>query len=154
MATKLKFTVDYEALRQALQKAPNVLKGDIHKLLERSAIMTQGKMKENVNTGVSGELKKSIRYRFTDPLTVIVEPTAKHALPHETGSRPHWVGVKKLKSWADVKGINVYALQKHIAKKGTKAHPFVKPTLKYVDGRIYPDFNKGMNKSIKNILGE
>ncbi len=145
--------IDDVALRQALRIAPDKVKRDGHDLLLRSGIITQGIMRTKVKTGVSGELKKSIRYRFTDYLTMVIEPTAKHAAAHEYGSRPHWTSVKNLERWAKTKGINAFALQRSIAKKGTKAHPFLQSTLREVDSRVLPDFSNGMKKSISQILG-
>ena len=147
--------IESGALRKALQKAPDTTKKGIHSMLERSGIQTQGIMKTKVKTGVSGELKKSVKYFFTDYMTVAIEPTAKHAAPHEHGSKPHWVSVKEgtpLNMWAKAKGINPYALQKSIAKKGTKAHPFLQRTLNEVDSQVLPDFNKGISKIIERIL--
>tara|TARA_R100000654_G_scaffold43561_3_gene69771 strand:+ start:1007 stop:1537 length:531 start_codon:yes stop_codon:yes gene_type:complete len=41
-----------------------------------------------------------------------------------TRSVPHFPPVKKLKPWADAKGLNVYAVQRSIGKKGTPLVPF------------------------------
>lgn len=144
--------VDAENLRKALRVAPNHVKMNAHSLLERGGIMTQGIMKTKVKTGVSGELKKSIRYFFRDTMTVVIQPTAPHAAPHELGSKPHWVGVKKLQKWADLYSIPVYALQRSIAKKGTKKHPYLQRTLNEVDAKVLPDFIDGMNRTISKIL--
>ena len=57
-----------------------------------------------------------------------------------------------LNMWAKSKGINPYALQRSIAKKGTKAHPFLQRTLNEVDSQVLPDFNKGIGKIIERIL--
>ena len=147
--------VDSKALEEALGKAPDTVKRGTHSLLERAGIQTQGIMKTKVKTGVSGELKKSIKYFFLDYLSIGIEPTAKHAAPHEYGSKPHWVSVRDgspLKMWATAKGINPYALQRSIAKKGTKAHPFLQKTLNEVDSQVLPDFNTGIGKIVESIL--
>jgi hypothetical protein len=57
---------------------------------------------------------------------------AQYALSLEFGARPHWTSVDNLKKWAkDKLGDEnaAYALQKHIAKFGTKPHPFIRETL-------------------------
>lgn len=144
--------VDARELQKALRVAPDMVKRSAHNLLERGGIMTQGIMRTKVKTGVSGELKKSIRYYFRDYLTIVIEPTARHAAAHEYGSKPHWTSVRNLERWAKMKGISPYALQRSIAKKGTKAHPYLQSTLREVDSRVLPDFTGGMSRTIGQIL--
>lgn len=146
--------IDDKALRDALRVAPDRVKRSTHEMLERAGIMTQSAMRTKVTTGVSGELKKSIRYRFSDYLSVVIQPTAKYAAAHEYGSRPHWTSVKNLERWAKARGINAFALQRSIAKKGTKPHPFMQRTLREVDSVVLPDFSRGMNKTIAEILAQ
>jgi len=55
-----------------------------------------------------------------------------YAMYVEEGTAPHWTSVDNLKKWAkDKLGDEnlAYALQKSIAVKGTKPHPFIKETL-------------------------
>jgi hypothetical protein len=40
------------------------------------------------------------------------------------GTRPHWAPVGALRGWADRHGINPFALQRSIARKGTRANPW------------------------------
>ena len=54
----------------------------------------------------------------------------------EFGSAPHWTSVENLKKWAkDKLGDEnaAYALQKYIAKYGTKPHPFIR---KVIDNKL------------------
>ena len=41
-----------------------------------------------------------------------------------TRSKPHYPPIKKLKPWAQAKGLNPYAVQRSIGKKGTPLVPF------------------------------
>ena len=41
-----------------------------------------------------------------------------------TRSKPHYPPIKKLKKWAEAKGLNPYAVQRSIGKKGTPLVPF------------------------------
>lgn len=43
-------------------------------------------------------------------------------------------------------------MQRAIAKKGTKPHPYLQRTLSDVDGEVLDDFNRGMNRIIEKIL--
>lgn len=151
----MRVKIDDRAFQTALKCAPDTIKQGTHSMLERAGIQTQGIMRRRVNVGVSGELRKSIRYTFENFLTVSVYPAAKHAAPHEYGTRPHWVSVKRgtpLYQWSRMKGINPYAMQRAIAKRGTRPHPYLKRTLLDVDGEVLDDFNRGMNRIIEKIL--
>ena len=57
---------------------------------------------------------------------------ASYWAPVEFGSIPHWTSVDNLKKWAKDKWGDedlAYALQHHIAKHGTKPHPFIRKVL-------------------------
>ena len=60
-------------------------------------------------------------------------PTAKsikfiwdslYAAAANEGTRPHWTPISNLRSWAGKKGINVFALWRHIGNEGTLASRF------------------------------
>lgn len=134
----LTIDVDSAQVEAMLQRAPSMVRARLTRTLTIAAIDTQRELRKAVNVGVTGDTRKSIKYEING-LTATVGPTAKSANPLEFGSRPHWVSVKEgspLRDWADAKGINPYALQRSIAKKGTKAHPFVKPTYTLMEPRI------------------
>tara|TARA_Y100001938_G_scaffold150365_1_gene240982 strand:- start:1006 stop:1536 length:531 start_codon:yes stop_codon:yes gene_type:complete len=58
---------------------------------------------------VHGDEKKSGRLRLSEPYT---------------RSTPHFPPIKALKPWAEAKGLNPYAVQQSIGKKGTPLVPF------------------------------
>lgn len=77
----------------------------------------------------SGDLKNSIKftYKVNRDGYILNLKYSKYGYYLHTGTK----GPRKpppidaLKSWADRKGINPYALQKSIAKNGTKAQPWL-----------------------------
>ena len=147
----MRVKIDDRAFQTALKRAPDTIKQGTHSMLERAGIQTQGIMRRRVNVGVSGELRKSIRYTFENFLTISVYPAAKHAAPHEYGTRPHWVSVKRgtpLYQWSRMKGINPYAMQRAIAKKGTRPHPYLKRTLLDVDGSLPAEMSNGISNGM------
>ena len=71
----------------------------------------------------------------------------KYAAAVEFGSVPHWAPIAPLKQWAKRKLGDegaAYAVQKTIAKKGTKPKPFLRPA--------YMKVIPGYKKKIKRIL--
>lgn len=134
--------VDDHAVRRVFRRAPEAAVRRLNQLIEASAIDTQAEMRRQVNVGVTGETRRSIRYR-TNPGQLSAEigsnldPRRIEAL--EKGSLPHWTSARPgspLHRWAKFKGLNPYAVQRSIAKKGTKAHPFIQPTYRTMKPKV------------------
>ena len=77
---------------------------------------------------------------------------AKYADYVEKGTKPHWTSVRNLESWARFRGINPYVLQRSIARKGTKAHPFEQRTAQRAIAFATKDMQQQLDKSMKEIL--
>ena len=60
---------------------------------------------------------------------VRVGTNAEYAAPVEKGSRPHFPPLAAITPWAEAHGIPPFALALSIARRGTKAHPFLEPAL-------------------------
>ena len=127
----------------------------LNKLIEGGAIDIQREMRMKVSIGATGETRRSINYR-TGPLSAEIksdlDPRRVAAL--EKGSVPHWTSAKPgtpLHRWAVHKGISPYAVQYSIAKKGTKAHPFIGPTYTKMRGPVQRDIINGFGRFIGEI---
>lgn len=147
--------VDSTQVRAMLRAAPAKVNSRLVRTLNIGAIQTQRELRIAAQVGVTGDLRKSVKYAVDEQaLTAEIGPTAKHANPVEFGSRPHWVSVAQgspLRDWADAKGINPYAVQRSIAKKGTKPNPFVKPTYTLMEPRISRLFDNEIEALTKEL---
>jgi hypothetical protein len=78
----------------------------------------------------TGTLKKSIN-RDLFPTYAKIYPTVKYGIYVHEGTRPHWPPLIELKPggslyrWAQKKGIPVFLVARAIARKGTKAQPWM-----------------------------
>ena len=54
-------------------------------------------------------------------------PSARYGLYVERGTRPHWPPRAPLEGWARRHGVPVFVVQRAIARKGTRARPFLLP---------------------------
>ncbi len=52
-------------------------------------------------------------------------PNVDYARAVHDGSRPHWPPIAPLIRWGQRHGVNPYALQRAIARRGTKPNPFL-----------------------------
>ena len=113
-----------DRLRRALQD-PLLVRGPIGVFLKRSALTVEAnaKMEAPVDTG---RLRSSVVTNL-GRLSANVGPTAYYAPYVEYGTRPHFPPPTALNPWARRHGWGSWALAFHIAKYGTKAHPFMRP---------------------------
>jgi hypothetical protein len=148
----LSITVDSSDLRRALQIAPREIVLSINTSLRRSSVFTQRKFRQVLPVGTSGGLRRSVQYGFKSMTEVEIEPKAKHAPYIEYGTRPHWTSVKNLESWARSKCINTYAVQRRIAKHGTRPQPFLHTVLTSADQFAGDDMTKSINKTVDRVL--
>ena len=89
---------------------------------------TQGEAARLAPEGVTRRLRESHVFEIESgptPLWVEVRPESPYAAAVHEGSRPHWAPIAALRPWAEAKGINPYAVQRSIARKGTKPHPWL-----------------------------
>jgi hypothetical protein len=100
----------------------------------------------NVGAVDTNELIDGIGYGILQDgteLVSIITPSQeadKYAAAVDQGSKPHFPPIEALQGWADRHGIPVWAVARKIAKKGTKARRFWKPTFddlnKHVAGEV------------------
>ena len=120
----LHIKVESEAVQKAIRQAPESALQHIHNALKETAVESQRFYRQNMPAGATGYLRRSTQFRFLNRVTVKVEPMAEYADYVESGTRPHWTSVHNLERWANLRGINPYALQHSIARHGTRPHPY------------------------------
>ena len=83
-------------------------------------------------------------------VTYIVGTPLRYAASVEFGSVPHWAPIGPLKLWAKRKLGDegaAYAVQKTIAKKGTKPQPFLRPA--YL--KVIPGYKKEIKRILRSV---
>ena len=153
--TAMRITVDDSQVIALFNRAPEAIRRTIGQLVEGAAIDIQREMRIIAPIAVTGDLRRSIRYTYSAAtLSAVIEPAANYAEDVEQGRKAHFVSVAEgtpLRAWAKLKGINPYALQNSIAKKGTKAHPFVQPTFEKMKPKVENDIASGIARLIGSL---
>ena len=147
--------VNKKKVEQALRVAPNKIINSMHDSLTESAIYASNQFKRTLTRHHSidtGLLRASVSFRFMNRLKVRIAPAQKYAKYVEYGTRPHHVSPEHLEGWAHRHGISPYAVAKSIAKKGTKAHPFVDETFAKVEPYAVHNMNKHIKTTVKEVL--
>lgn len=141
--------VDMDEVQALFRRAPEAARKRAGQLIQLGAITMQRRMIQEAPV-FDGAYRQSIKYKYSAAnLEAVIGPDISYALPLETGSKPHWVSVKpgsSLRKWAEVKGIDPYAIRQHIATHGTKANPVVKRTYDALADQVQRDIAKGITK--------
>jgi len=121
------------------------------KLKEFSRFLEEDLRENLILNDFTGELSKSIKVELNVKKMSINLSFLEYGLYLDTGTKPHWTSVRNLQTWANAKGINVYALQASIAKKGTKAHPWL---YKWGDAKFDKKLKKMIGQGVKADLDQ
>lgn len=106
-----------QIIRKQAQKETPKFSGSLSRSIHVQRIQSRGRLPQSVKIYssrsyakyVHGDEKISGKLKLTKPYT---------------RSKPHYPPIKKLKPWAEAKGLNPYAVQRSIGKKGTPLVPF------------------------------
>jgi len=82
---------------------------------------------------------------------VVVYNTKKYWLYIHDGTKPHWTSVKNVRKWAQRHGVNPYAVQRAIARKGTKWKKWIPKVLNKSWKAILNKIEKFISKNLENV---
>lgn len=154
-AYQLGITVQDQKVVAMLASAPTALSTRLRQVIERAAITVQREMIQEAPIAVTGDLRRSIHYEVAPSVfQAVIEPDIVYAGSVEAGGPPRWVSVKPgtpLEKWAKLKGLNPYAVQRSIARKGTQPHPFVKPTYEKTKDEVEAGIEVGITQVLQEI---
>ena len=118
-----------DRLRKVMEH-PQFIRGPLKNFLTRSAFIVELKEKEKAPVD-TGRLRSSIT-TVLQPFKAMVGPTVFYAPYVEYGTRPHWPPKGALQPWAARHGfpagsLGDFLVRRAIARRGTRAHPFMRP---------------------------
>lgn len=148
----MRVKIDDTAVKQALSIAPKEMTKSLETIIHRTALRVQREFTKNINKGQTGFARNNIAIERPNRLTATIYPRARYADFLETGTRPHWTSIQNIEGYARFRGLNPYALQRSIARKGTKAHPFLDKTYRKARNDFINEVNEQAQKTIdRNI---
>jgi hypothetical protein len=125
----------------SIKKDVEQMAQNVEKQFTKVGLQISAEAKKRAPVGVSGLLRSRITYeviksgpfsmytRVYDPANT--QSGFNYPSAVEYGTKPHWLpwhgGENTWQLWAERKGIPAGALQRAIAIRGTKAHPFLHP---------------------------
>ncbi len=143
---------NYKELKKALDKFPGVARREINKAIDYAIHkLQQSTMQEAPHA--TGTLKSRIKTRLGNLWGRVWVDVGYGIYVHE-GTRPHWAPIRPLKLWARKKFGDeriAYAVQRVIARRGTKANPFMQRAIDKDKNKINKRFDKALDNIIKKI---
>jgi hypothetical protein len=163
MANNISYEIIMDAAQVELMLARAGERFPLHvrSWLIESAVLTKEEMSANAPEGVAAlygqGLKNNIgiEYKLLEG-SAEIKPTNQvpYADAVETGSQPHIPPAgpdSALAQWCELKGLNVWAVAKSIARKGTKPHPYIEPTYQAIKPQVTELFTRGIGQYIEGL---
>lgn len=140
---------NFNRLQEVASRYPQVAEKHVGYAITRALTRVMGSVKQEAPQGVSTFLKNRWTIRAGRFEGTLFSGTEYASAVHN-GTRPHFVPIEDLKKWAIKKGINAYAVQKSIAKKGTRPNKFLDRAVKANESKM----DKDLQDAITNIINE
>lgn len=144
--------VGQDRLARALRD-PMFVRGPLRDFLEAASLRVEARAKEKAPVD-TGRLRNSIG-REVETYRAIVGTNLAYARPVEFGSKPHFPPLSALQPWARRHGFpkgnaGAYLVAGAIARRGTKAQPFLIPALEQ-SARVIQRF---LDQAVRSIEAE
>jgi hypothetical protein len=146
--------MDAAAMEKVMLETASYFPRYINSWLVQSAIIAKEEMASRVSEGVGANYGQGIKNNIDATydrvaMTAMVKPNRNvpYADGLETGTKPHRPPAgpdSSLAQWAELKGLNVWAVAKSIERNGTKAHPYIGPAYDVVKEPITALFTEGV----------
>lgn len=142
--------------RQKIEQVITDLNGrPFYNAMMEAALIVEGSAKRKAPVD-RGQLRQSIASEVRtsalgagDRIIGVVGSNRVYAAAVEFGSRPHWAPIEPLKVWARRHGANAYAVQRAIARRGTRAQPYLVPAFEENKLRIVRILGDGVKGIVR-----
>lgn len=154
---QMQFTIRDHGLQKKLERTKTLLPNRIKDAVKQGTALMWREVKDTAPTAF-GDLKKSIA-ADVQGFSGRVRPTVQYAVFVHEGTRPHWVPSREWKPggalhrWATRKGIPPFLVARAIARRGTKARPWMRRAYEANQGRVTELFEKAVGSVPKELAG-
>lgn len=127
-------------VQRGVANGPRVLQSEVTTALTAGGLLVESTAR-SLAPRDTGRLQGSITSRVSG-MQAEIGPSVAYGLYVERGTRPHFPPPAALGGWARRHGVSPFALARGIARRGTKAQPFMRPALEQNVGKIVDLFGK------------
>lgn len=156
-APVLSITVDDRQLRRLYKRYPEQIDTAFKRILSDGSIIVQKELRETAPVGVTQDLSRKIQ-RTVSKYQARIRPMAGYTYWVEhgrgAGKMPPWSGSEgeDFRKWVALKlgsSVPPFVVARAIAKKGTKAQPFIEPAYK----KTSPLVRRYAENEVNRIVG-
>lgn len=148
------FTLDITSnianVKLAFDKAPEDTVRQISNAIRLIAFRLERTAKPKVPTD-TGQLRSDVRAKEFKELSAKVGTDKKYAVYVHEGTKPHFPPISALEGWSRRHGVSPFAVARGIARRGTKANPFMKDALGETENYREQVVVKGINAVLSNL---
>jgi hypothetical protein len=148
-AIEIKIT-NLNRLTDLAEKYPKTAEKHIGGAINKSLVRIFAEEKQTAPFGVTANLRDNWLLSF-GRFQGSLRSNAPYSVGIEEGTRPHYVSPRALKPWAEARGLNPFAVAKSIAKKGTKANPFLKRAVDNTADAVDREFTKALDALVDDL---
>ena len=142
---------NFAQVQNIASKYPQAAEKHINKGIAKIFVKILNRVTVNAPFGVTGHLRDNWESKIGG-FEGSLKSKSSYSGSVEYGTRPHAVSGASLKDWAMRRGLNPYAVAKSIAKKGTRANPFLKKTSLEVNAELDQILQETINNITKDVL--
>lgn len=138
-----------EKLQDAIKRYPVIATQNINSAIRKSLGQVERSATQKAPKDM-GQLKGNWRTEM-GTLRGSLASGMDYALFVHDGTRPHFPPIEAITPWANRHGIPPFLVARAIARKGTKAVPFLRDALEENIGAIEDNFNQALSETLKQI---
>jgi hypothetical protein len=132
------------------EKYPAIAEKHVNRAIARSLVRILGEEKSQAPFGVTGNLRDNWTTTF-GRFTGSLRSNAPYSMAVHEGTAPHYVSPAQIKRWAEARGLNPFAVAKSIARKGTRANPFLRRSVDAVQSSVDGEFAQGLDGLVAEL---
>lgn len=150
----VRFDPKLESIQSEFGKFPDNIAKFIQQAGSAAALEIEGQAKKFAPVD-TGRLRASIgtSIGITNRLQAIVQTNVNYAAYVHEGTKPHFPPISALEGWASRHGVSARAVAKSIARKGTKAQPFMRRAVEVKEDDIAKAYEYYITKGLRYISG-
>lgn len=141
---------DLKQLKANFEDLPRTILPFLRRASEKAAFEIEGESKRRAPVD-TGRLRASISTSLgiVKNIGAIVQTNVNYAAFVHEGTRPHFPPISALEKWSKRKGLNAGAVARSIARKGTKAQPFMREAVENKEKEIAKHYETEITKGLQ-----
>ena len=141
---------NFDKLIEMVERTPEISERHVNSAINKSLVRIFAEEKRQAPFGVTARLRDDWELKV-GRFEGFLKSRTPYAMGVHEGTPPHYVSPSELKSWAEKRGLNPYAVAHSIAKKGTMANPFFQRAVDLTEDSVNKEFDFALDAIVKEM---